>query len=704
MRSYYPLLFYVGILLFVSCAETSFIDGGEPLETINSEPYNSLSQDVFYYYFDEKIFLTERRDLIFVEFKDELAKDNCIGSLAEQYNLHYFNSKNLGFEQFKDNGLNIVILQSNSGEISRNTIESIKKNCPEIIDITYITEHNGHYSAASNRFMVELYDESDFSKLQQYLSKYSCAIIDNPWLGDDVYLISVPKSSSYTSIELANIFMESGDFKSSSPDLYVFNALQSNDLYYDTQWYLNNVGQYGPSGIDIDVETAWAITEGSEDVVVAVIDTGVDLTHPDLQGQLLSGYDALSNSTMGGVGGDTSEHGTRVAGIISAIKDNNIGIAGVAPGCKLLPIRALLDEYFSFSAMIAAINWAVNNNADIINCSWHAPEPNVQLTNAIAGAVDNGRNGKGCVVVFASGNFDNAVTYPARLPEVMAVGALDINNTRKQKTSMYNDWGSCYGPNIDVMAPGVMISTTNIYNGTGFISGGMSDFSDPRYTKLFSGTSAAAPQVSGIAALILSKYPNLTQAQVRRAIELGCSYIPNYNYQPDSNYPSMPWNQEVGYGRVNAYNALVQAAQINQQNLQENISGIDFILTNSSSYYIDQIYVALTGEIEGETVVFFQCDIGGIDSSDSLGYPVYVGENINAIPGTMISDLELEIWATTPNYSGAVRIGAAIDNQYPNPYYDCTFGDGNTSYISIADTSVPDSSRRTLYVNIINPF
>jgi subtilisin family serine protease len=130
------------------------------------------------------------------------------------------------------------------------------------------------------------------------------------------------------------------------------------------------------------------------------------------------------------------------------------------------------------------------------------------------------------------------------------------------------------------------------------------DYSNTDYTRCFDGTSAAAPHVAGIAALILSEYPDLPQEMVRRAIEMGCSKLSGYTYYEDQEYPSDWRNDEVGYGLVNAPNALNEAYRANQQHFLDATPGIDFTITNNSSYLLDDIIVDLSGSIGGENRLF----------------------------------------------------------------------------------------------------
>jgi len=219
------------------------------------------------------------------------------------------------------------------------------------------------------------------------------------------------------------------------------------------------------------------------------------------------------------------------------------------------------------------INWAWQHGADVISNSWGSTVQYQIIDDAINNAITQGRNGKGCVVVFASGN-DNlsTVSYPASLQNVIAVGAISPCGQRKSLSSCDGEsWGSNYGLNLSIVAPGVLIPTTdrqgnagynpNIHIHTG--NGGnkvTQDFTNQDYTVWFNGTSAACPHVAGVAALVLSVNPNLTGQQVRDIIESTAQKVGGYNYQTTSGRPNGTWNNEVGYGLVNAY-AAVQAAQ-----------------------------------------------------------------------------------------------------------------------------------------------
>ena len=318
----------------------------------------------------------------------------------------------------------------------------------------------------------------------------------------------------------------------------------TSDTYDHLQWSLNNNGQsFGTPSADIDAPEAWNLTHGNNTIIIAIIDEGVDLNHPDLKDKLVAGYDATGNGTGGAPSGDDA-HGTNCAGIAAAITDNSLGIAGVAWEAKIMPIRIAYGDgaggWVTQDSWIAdGINWAVNHGADVLSNSWGGGEASTIITNAIENAKSNGRNGKGAVVVFAAGNNNSSVEYPAYLSNVLAVGALSPCDERKSPTSCDGEfwWGSNYGPELDICAPGVLMYSTDIQ--------GSSGYSDGDYYSKFNGTSSATPVVAGVAALILGLNPNLTATEVENILKTTADDL-----------GSSGWDQYTGYGRVNAYKAL----------------------------------------------------------------------------------------------------------------------------------------------------
>ncbi len=237
------------------------------------------------------------------------------------------------------------------------------------------------------------------------------------------------------------------------------------------------VAQWGLDAIGAPV--TWSRTTG-ESVVVAIVDTGVDASHEDLVGHVLPGRD-LTTRVVASADTDPNGHGTHLAGIVGATAGNGLGGSGVAPGVTILPVRVLDATGAGFSSQVAAgIVWAADNGADIINLSLGGPVRSQAQAEAVAYAVS-----KGVLVVAAAGNDHptDAAQYPAALPDVVAVGAL----TPSGEPASF----STRGDYVDLAAPGTLISSTVPGN---------------QYAA-YSGTSMAAPFVSGVAALLDALHP-----------------------------------------------------------------------------------------------------------------------------------------------------------------------------------------------------
>jgi hypothetical protein len=200
-------------------------------------------------------------------------------------------------------------------------------------------------------------------------------------------------------------------------------------------------------------------------------------------------------------------------------------------------------------------NWAWTNGADVISNSWGGYAPSSIIDDAITNTLTNGRGGKGTVIVFAAGNENNTnIRYPGNSnPNILVVGALSPCGERKNLSSCdgENFWGSCYGSQLDIMAPGVKIPTTDRQGANGY--------TPTDYTTTFNGTSSACPYVAGVAALILSANPNLTAVQVNTVIEQTAQKVRTdlYSYAPTLGRPNGTWHNEMGYGLVNAYDAVL---------------------------------------------------------------------------------------------------------------------------------------------------
>jgi subtilisin family serine protease len=363
---------------------------------------------------------------------------------------------------------------------------------------------------------------------------------------------------------------------------YIYHVCAKlNDFFYPDQWALEK----------IKIPEAWEIEKGSEDITIAVIDTGVDYNHEDLKPRIWINKGEIPNNNidddkngyiddvrgwnffdspddirnLGQIGGnndpmDESGHGTNVSGIIAAIPDNSVGVAGITWGCKIMPLKAG-NKFFEDDDLACAIVYAVENGARIINMSWGGDEQSYVIRDVIQYAYD-----RNCVLVGAIGNDNQSkIIYPAAYKNVISVGATD---SQDQKSSFSN-----YGTGIDIVAPGTRIFSTVPKN----------SYSD------WSGTSMATPVVSGVIALVLSKRPGLTNTEVDQILRASSDTIDDPLFD--------------GIGRVNAYRALLTVSPLNAH------------ITTPSSYDSADNEFVITGAIGGSGFKRFELDYSEVSDS-----------------------------------------------------------------------------------------
>ena len=663
------------LLAISGCSYMDMTEGREIDVELGSIPLTQKADSTLYYYYQgERIPLAERKDLIAFQFVDKKSKDKFLSELSSSSSLKTWNNDE------GNNSLNILILQSVKGSVEKEDFEEWQR-LEEVHFLSYPFEKNGHVFVMLDEFSVKVKKASDEQEVRKLATQYECEVFQREVFDSDIFFVRCPKWSEMGTIRIANAFYETGLFDFAAPDFFFPDYLLSNDTYFSYQWGLKNTGQYGTSGIDINVESAWTHTEGSDDIIVAVVDSDVQLDHTDLSPNIVNG-----DYSSGSPGYNPHYHGTAVAGIIGAVKDNSVGISGVAPGCKIMPIKMS----GTYQGATAGIKWAKEHGADVINCSWAFSTGCDLLTAEINSAATQGRNGKGCIIVAAAGNDDTNVYYPANLGYVIGVGAYSYDGNRKTPYSPDGDnWGSNYGSGLNLVAPGVNIKTTYTNN----------SYND------FDKTSSAAPHVSGVAALILSEYPYFTRDQVRKAILYSCTTPSGYSYTYSIDYPyTVMYNSEVGHGRLNAGNALALAYQMDYQNYLDSISGIDVTIQNNSSSSLGGIVIGLLGDIGGNTTMLQYGYLGEVASWQQIGYPVFRGQDLsNYTPGATISNIQLNIYAyeNNPDPDG-LRIAVQMDNPLPSNYEDFSFGYGENYERSLPNSTVPDGCRRRLYIRIIN--
>ncbi|WP_251548641.1 S8 family peptidase [Neobacillus muris] len=282
------------------------------------------------------------------------------------------------------------------------------------------------------------------------------------------------KSNSQSPEKLMDYFNHLETVEFTEPH-FIYLPNEVNDTYYSGyQWNLPAIG----------TEDGWNITRGSKNVKIAVVDTGVDLDHPDLAGRLIEGYNAVDDNNNPD---DDNGHGTHVAGIIASKTNNGEGVAGITWYNPIMPVKVMNSDGSGGSFDVAeGIRWAVDHGANVINLSLGNYQSSTLLEDAISYALS-----KDVVVIAAAGNDNtNQSSYPAAYPGVLGVAAVDSNGKRAEFSN--------YGDYIDIAAPGVDIAST-------YLQG--------EYAAL-SGTSMAAPHVTALAGLIRSINPSLKNTEV----------------------------------------------------------------------------------------------------------------------------------------------------------------------------------------------
>ena len=425
--------------------------------------------------------------------------------------------------------------------ISRSDFEKLtsqdfwKKDAKSVIlTSSYFCENKEVF--VSPYLYVKLKKEEDMDLLTLYAERYKLKIVRNSPLMPLWYVLAVTQDSGKNVLECVNELWESGQFAASEPDLCSKNLTYSNDPFFYQQWGLHNSNN---TDIDINVTSIWTHPRWNyftgKNIKIAIIDKGVVLTHKDLVSNISNlSYDTETESSPSDIYGD---HGTHCAGIAAAIKDNGIHIAGVAPEAKIVSISNELEFKYQNSFKLAnGITWAYEHGVDIISCSWGAVYNSI-LNDAIQNAFTYGRHGKGCVVVFAAGNRVNSdesmnVAYPANCNDmILAVGSVDNTGVRAPNSK--------FGAELDLVAPGVNILSTLPDDTIGYKSG----------------TSMACPHVAGVAALVLQRNSELTASQVNSIICSNTKKIPSENDYTETK-PDGSWNNEYGYGLVDAYNSV----------------------------------------------------------------------------------------------------------------------------------------------------
>ena len=435
-----------------------------------------------------------------------------------------------------------------------------------------------------------------------------------------------------------------------------------NDPYFSQQWALNQL-----SDCDIDAPEAWDIETGSSDVIIAVVDSGVDYNHPDLmdnmwinEDEILDGNDTDGNGYIDDIRGwdfedddndpmDEYGHGTHCSGIAAAVTNNSVGIAGVCWNCTIMPIKIGGTSGIPEDAAANGIIYAADNGADIISMSWSGYFNSSLIRDAVEYAYS-----EGVVPVAAAGNENTDIKlYPAAYDEVIAVAATDNNDTRAD-FSTYGNW-------VDVAAPGVDIYST---------------MPDDSYDEK-SGTSMACPHVAGLAGLLLSKNQSLTQDMIKTIISNAVDPVNSSEY--------------IGKGRINAVEALKREPAI-------------AILDNFPDWTDVKGIIDITGKAWGENFQHYVIDYGRGKQPDTWielensSLPVQEGI-LASLDTTGLNEglytIRLKVFCSDGVYEDTILI--VVNNEYNVFVVD---DDGGPGIYTIIQEAVFDAGRGdTVYVH-----
>lgn len=557
-----------------------------------------------------------------------------------------------------------------------------------------------------DEFIVRLNNPSGVNFLQALNAQYNIHIVGNVF-DEKGFLLKSNDGVDLNALELSAIYFNTGLFEYAEPNfVYPESCLLNsipNDPLFEKQWALRNTGQTVPTGgtingdvsevngvpdSDMDVDLAWDLTTGNPNIKIGILDTGIDSTHPDFEGSLLTGYDAFYNQY--GVPADSSiygGHGTCAAGLVIAKMNNSTGISGVAPSCKLMSFRIFnqVTQTTSVVAMSRAFDTAKVLGIDILSNSWDGNTPTSTLTQAIDNVAMLGRLGNGSIILFSSGNNGrNSVWYPSYLPSVISVGASTPFDQKKAPgNGNQYDWGGNYGEDIngdlDIVAPAITY-TTDIQGTYGYEH---DPSPDGDYFGNFSGTSSSCPNTAGVVALILSINPNFSKSDVLDKLYRGCDKIENTPY--NINKPFGKWSMYCGYGRVNAYNSVklamgadITPPTINHQNI---LSRTNTHATLISAEIVDQDGSPVPTTGGHSPKIFFRTNRlnGGWSQFDSAAFSYNDGNDFYFKIPCQGYETQVQYYITAEDNSGNL---AHFPFGAPDPLWLCYYAIGEMVEVS----------------------
>jgi len=473
--------------------------------------------------------------------------------------------------------------------------------------IKFKTESNINFK---NCLIKQKFNHKKLDSLNNKLKVQSIKLTGNKKKGDTYILKFETDQDIY---QLIKLYQNSNLFEYVEPNFIGTGGGQQgllqttpNDTYFSRQYGLLNDGTFTLSiavyDADIDMDLGWDIEQGDQSIIVAVLDGGTKLDHPEFSGRIwnnsnevLNGIDDDNNGYIDDIEGwdfvnsnndptDDNGHGTNVTGIIGANANNNLGYSGVDWNCKLMICKVTDQTGFGFySWWTDAIYYAVDNGAKVINMSIGGSGFSITMQTAIDYAYNNGVTVVACMM-----NEDNNVTYyPAGYQNTIAVGSTNANDERSSPFFWSASSGSNYGSHIDVVAPGNYIYGLNYQSNT-------------NYNTYWGGTSQATPLITGLSSLLLAQDPNRSPNDIRNIIR-NTAEDQVGNISEDI----LGFDNYYGYGRINAHQALLQLpTNVNDLNIDDlklcifpNPSSEYFFIKNKIDYKEIRIVNQLGSEL-----------------------------------------------------------------------------------------------------------
>jgi serine protease len=427
--------------------------------------------------------------------------------------------------------------------------------------------HNGKMIYLSNTLIVKVENSSTLPQLKNMLAKHAISNVT------EIFPTKGILTKNYNSHSLAEIYLIKYNAKENPAELAAKVAKLPGILWAEPKYVRricfvpnDSIFTIGDQDnlLQIGSAQAWDITTGNKNIIIGIVDTGVDWGHPDLAANIYMENDSLiPGSDLGNLDNDPSEdinqvgkyHGTHIAGIASAVTNNEIGIASMGFNCMILPVKTSKEGCFDSAGFplilygFEGIKWAADHGAKVINCSWGGYGFSSYEQSIIDYVLE-----KGSVVVASQGNdSSSACFYPANYDGVLSVGWLNTGSGVKTIHPHTN-----FGEKVMVFAPGSKIYST--WQRPTQSSAGI--------YKTAYGSSQAAPHVSGLAGLVWSEFPSYSPIQVVERIRVTSDYIDDYNASSYKNF--------LGHGVINASRAVnksFNAISVRANNIRFNGNG-----------------------------------------------------------------------------------------------------------------------------------